>query len=137
MNSLLHRHPQNEQHRLSVDPLDTPPVQARKDWLPLSRRIGPEPPAPPRNISPGSSVTADPGECVPTSGPETGIPVGQVGGGVPPDRNDPSSYPRGAKLPAPFPVAQAAPVSAAFDATQEYCTPNVVFFWKPPSCFSQ
>ena len=27
--------------------------------------------------------------------------------------------------------------TAAFDATQEYCTHDIVFFWQPPSCFSQ
>ena len=35
------------------------------------------------------------------------------------------------------PLAHAASTAAAFDATQEYCTPTIVFFWQPPSCFSQ
>ena len=37
----------------------------------------------------------------------------------------------------PSPEAHAAATADAFDATQEYCTPSVVLFWQPPSCFSQ
>ena len=27
--------------------------------------------------------------------------------------------------------------TAVFDATKEYCTRNIAFFWQHPSCFSQ
>lgn len=38
-------------------------------------------------------------------------------------------------MPSPHPHAKA--TAAAFDVTQEYCTPAVVFHWHPPTCFSQ
>lgn len=38
------------------------------------------------------------------------------------------------KLPPPFHATMG---TAAFGATQAYCTRNIIFFWQPPSCFSQ
>ena len=51
------------------------------------------------------------------------------------NENGPPSNLGGGKLPSP--QAHVAATADAFDATQEYCTPTVVFIWQPPSCFSQ
>ena len=38
---------------------------------------------------------------------------------------------------APPAVAHATMDTAAFDATKEHCTRDIVFFWQSPSCFSK
>ena len=116
----------------SVDPLKSTSTQAEDNLPTLSKRTGQEPSAASRNNhnNSGAAATTVPGEFVPTSRPELGAPAGQVARRVPQTKSGPSSYLRGGKPPSP--QAHAPATADAFDATHEYCTPAVVFFWHLP-----
>ena len=57
-------------------------------------------------------------------------------GPSPRERETPNCF-SGDVLDTPPTSSRATVDTAAFDLTQDYCTRDIVFFWQPPSCFSQ
>ena len=61
---------------------------------------------------------------------------GRVGSVCEREREAPNCFPGEVSDTTPT-FAHAMTNTAAFDATKEYCTRDIVFFWQPPSCLSQ
>ena len=101
-----------------------------------SRWTSPEPPDSPRNVS--GTTDASPGEYASHNGPEHEAAVRQETGwnqsqGM---RVAPNRF-SGEASDTPPDFAHKTRNTAVFDGTKEYCTRGIVFFWQPPSCFSQ